>query len=127
MCGPVCVCLVYVNHPTNFQNFMMDFTQIYLVCVRFSSLDCLCCSALGCLELYGSCYLIYGKGLGSLVRLLYCNTLCTVLVLGMISLRASPKIFDALDESIKLHPFNYSNFFLVAFFVTKDSFIIKVL
>lgn len=119
MCGPVCVCLVYVNHPTNFQNFMMDFTQIYLVCVRFSSLDCLCCSALGCLELYGSCYLIYGKGLGSLVRLLYCNTLCTVLVLGMISLRASPKIFYALDESIKLHPLIILISFLLHFLLQK--------
>ena len=36
------------------------------------------------------------------------------------------KIFYALGEIIKLCAFNYSNIFLLAFFVAKDSFIIKI-
>jgi len=41
--------------------------------------------------------------------------------------RAGPKIFSALGELIKLCPFNYLNVFLLAFFIAKNSFIIKVI
>ena len=42
-------------------------------------------------------------------------------------LKADPKIFVVLDETIKFYPFNYSNIFLLAFLLNKNLFIIKAL